>query len=220
MAPFSARDRLGRELLTDGTWEEILRVADEYAGRLAISTVTLAERGKWPAVQLGFSRATNDIVTIFDADATVSIHDLARIYDAYVEFAGDFVTGNRMALEMEPGAMRPLNWLGNYTFALLFRYLLGIRVGDALCGTKLFARCDWTRIQTWIESFATSNPFGDFSLMFAAAELGFGIAEVPLPYAARRYGATNIHGFRDGLRLAWMVVRARASGLRPSATKF
>ena len=49
------------------------------------------------------------------------------------------------------------------------------------------------------------DPFGDFRLIFGAAELNLKTIEIPIRYAARVYGETNIARFRDGLLLFKMV---------------
>jgi SAM-dependent methyltransferase len=53
--------------------------------------------------------------------------------------------------------------------------------------------------------FGDFDPFGDFDLIFGAAKQNLKIIEVPIHYAARSYGETNISRFRDGLTLLRMV---------------
>jgi hypothetical protein len=60
-------------------------------------------------------------------------------------------------------------------------------------------------MRRWRKDFGDLDPFGDFELLFPAAVLGLGISDVPVHYKARIYGATNIHRFRHGLQLLWMV---------------
>jgi hypothetical protein len=100
-----------------------------------------------------------------------------------------------------------VNLLGNVFFAKTLSFLLDTRLGDSLCGTKLFARHDWARFRHWTRGFGDYDPFGDFELLFPAAVLGLGIIDVPIRYRERTYGATNIRRFRDGLRLLRMTLR-------------
>ncbi len=101
--------------------------------------------------------------------------------------------------------MQFLNKLGNIFFAKALTFTLNARITDALCGTKLVAVHDVSRIQRWRDDFGDFDPFGDFELLFPAAILGLGIVNVPIRYRARTYGQTNIRRFRDGLRLLRMV---------------
>ena len=190
---------------TDGTWEEIQRVAEAYRDRFSIKFFQQNGKGKADAVRLGFSRATQQVVTILDADLTMPPEMLGRFYDAYCQGLADFVNGSRLVYPMEGEAMRPLNRLGNIFFAKSLSWVLDARLGDCLCGTKLLARHDYERIVRWRKDFGDFDPFGDFELLFPAVTLGLGIVDVPVRYLARTYGTTNIRRFRHGLELLRMV---------------
>ncbi|MEQ8660034.1 MAG: glycosyltransferase family 2 protein [Gammaproteobacteria bacterium] len=191
----------------DGTWEAIEALCASYQGPLALRALRQSGRGKADAVRLGFSVARNDLLVILDADLTMPPEYLPRFYQAYVEGQADFVNGSRLVYPMEGDAMRSLNRLGNIFFAKAVSAVLDQRVGDTLCGTKLLARHDYARMIAWRRDFGDVDPFGDFELLFPAAVLGLGIADVPVRYRARTYGSTNIRRFRDGLRLFGMTWR-------------
>lgn len=191
---------------SDGTWEEIQRVAEVHGGARRIVCLQQSGRGKNDAVKKGFEAATGELLTILDADLTTPPELLERFYDAWCRGHGDFVNGNRLVYPMEDEAMRFLNRLGNIFFAKGLSWVLDARVGDSLCGTKLFTRRDWHRFGEWRRDFGDFDPFGDFELLFPAAVLGLGIAEVPVRYLARTYGSTNIQRFRDGAQLLKMTL--------------
>lgn len=171
-------------------------------------------RGKADAVRLGIAHASGDLIAILDADLTTPPESLADFYRVYCEGRGEFINGDRLTLPMERGAMRPLNKLGNRFFARALSHVLETPLADCLCGTKLFARRDYERLVAWRQDFGDRDPFGDFELLFPAAALGLGIVNLPVRYAARAYGKTNIHRFRDGARLlamtlaGWWFIRA------------
>ena len=191
---------------TDGTWEEIQRVADAVRGRVDIRALQQTGRGKSDAVRLGFREARGELLTILDADLTMPPEKLASFYQAYVSGRADFVNGSRLVYPMEGQAMRFLNHLGNIFFAKALSAVLDMRVGDSLCGTKLLARHDYERFVRWRAAFGDFDPFGDFELLFPAAVLAIGSIDVPVYYRARTYGATNIRRFRHGLELLRMVL--------------
>ncbi len=193
---------------TDGTWEEIQRLVPLYSHRWKLLSMQQSGRGKNDAVRLGFSRATGDLVTILDADLTMPPELLPRFYDAWRFGHGDFINGNRLVYPMEGEAMRRLNLLGNRFFAKALSFVLGVRVGDSLCGTKLLARRDYERLVAWRQRFGDFDPFGDFELLFSASELSLGIVDLPIRYLERRYGSTNISRFRDG----WLLLRMTVYG--------
>ena len=190
----------------DKTWEEIERAMPLYSGRLAIQAYRQTGVGKADAVRLGFSKATGEIVTILDADLTMPPELLVRFYDVYREGYGDFINGSRLLYPMEGEAMRFLNHLGNIFFAKALSYVLSVRLGDSLCGTKLFSRRDYVRFQKWRERSGDFDPFGDFELLFPASFLCLGIVDIPIRYRARTYGQTNIHRFWHGLLLLKMTM--------------
>jgi hypothetical protein len=192
---------------TDGTWDEIHRVADAYRRRFRIHALRQTGKGKADAVRLGFETASENLLVILDADLTMPPELLERFFRAYSEGHADFVNGSRLVYPMEGDAMRFLNRLGNIFFAKALSWVLNARLGDTLCGTKMLARHDYQRVVRWRQDFGYFDPFGDFELLFPAAVLGLGIIDIPVPYRARTYGETNIRRFHHGLdllRMTWI----------------
>ena len=101
--------------------------------------------------------------------------------------------------------MRSLNLLGNLFFSKTLSWILGTRLTDVLCGTKLLSRDDYRRFVRWREDFGDFDPFGDFELLFPAAVLGLGVIDVPIRYRDRTFGTTQIRRFRHGLDLLRMT---------------
>jgi hypothetical protein len=200
---------------TDGTWEEIQRVAAAYQGPFDIKTSQQIGKGKADAVRLGFAHASQPLLTILDADLTMPPEMLGRFYEAYAEGHADFVNGSRLIYPMEGEAMQFLNRLGNVFFAKALSWVLDTRLSDSLCGTKLVARHDYQRMIKWRADFGDFDPFGDFELLFPAAVLGLSMVDVPVRYRARQYGSTNIHRFGHGwqlLRMTWIGLLRIKSG--------
>jgi hypothetical protein len=190
---------------SDGTWEEIQRVAALYGDRYRIQALRQTGKGKADAVRLGFAHATQPLLAILDADLTMPPEMVGRFYEAYCQGFGDFINGSRLVYPMEGDAMRFLNRLGNIFFAKMLSGILDVRIGDSLCGTKLVTRVDYQRMEAWRRDFGDFDPFGDFELLYPAAVLGLGIVDIPIRYLARTYGETNIQRFRHGLLLLKMT---------------
>ena len=104
--------------------------------------------------------------------------------------------------------MNTANMLGNKFFSVAFTYLLGQRVKDTLCGTKVLCRNDYDRIARGRDYFGDFDPSGDFDLLFGAAKQNLKIVEVPVRYRQRTYGTTNISRFTHGWLLVQMCVYA------------
>jgi SAM-dependent methyltransferase len=194
---------------TDGTYEECLRVQAAYPDR-DIKVMKQDGRGKGDAVRKGFAAARGDVLMILDADLTVPPEALPKFFVAIASGKAEFVNGTRLVYPFEKGAMRFLNFLANRAFASIFSWLLNQRFTDTLCGTKVLRRDDYQEIVANRGYFGEFDPFGDFDLIFGAAKLNLKITEVPIRYADRRYGETNISRFRHG----WLLLRMVAFAFR------
>jgi pectin methylesterase-like acyl-CoA thioesterase len=86
--------------------------------------------------------------------------------------------------------------------------LLSQRFTDTLCGTKVLRRSDYLRLKARRSYFGDFDPFGDFDLIFGATALNLKVTEVPVRYASRTYGETQISRFRHGFMLLRMVLFA------------
>jgi SAM-dependent methyltransferase len=204
---------LGTELIfieggsSDNTWEEIQRVKTSYPDR-DIKTLKQQGKGKGSAVREAFAAATGDLLFILDADLTMPPEQLPKFYEIARSGTADFVNGVRLVYPMEDEAMRFLNMVANKFFGMAFSWLLGQPIKDTLCGTKVLFREDYEAIGRNRAYFGDFDPFGDFDLLFGAAKLNLRIIDLPIRYAARTYGETNIQRWRHGWLLLRMVVFA------------
>lgn len=192
---------------SDGTREEIDRVIAAYPQR-DIRVLTQSGRGKGDAVRTGFDQAKGEVLIILDADLTVPPEWIPRFYDAIVSGRGEFINGSRLVYPMEDQAMRFLNLVANRVFSWLFTWLLNQRFTDTLCGTKVLRRRHYREIVANRAYFGEFDPFGDFDLIFGAAKLNLKVVEIPVRYASRRYGETQISRFSHGWLLLRMVLFA------------
>ena len=189
---------------TDNTWEVLNQVREKYSGTHTIKIVQQQGKGKNDAVKKGFSIATGDVLMILDADLTMPPEELPKFYAAIASGQGDFIIGSRLVYEMESGAMRLLNLLGNKFFSFVFSWMLEQPIKDTLCGTKVIFRKDYEKLVSNQNFFGDFDPFGDFDLIFGAYKLNLHMVEIPIRYRERTYGSTNISRFRNGMVLLKM----------------
>ena len=190
---------------TDPTWEEIQRVKAAYPEK-KITALQQTGKGKGDAVRAGFAVATGDILMILDADMTMPPEELTKFYEILATNSAEFANGVRLVYPMEKEAMRFLNLCANKIFSLLFTWLLGQNIKDTLCGTKVMLRTDYEKLVANRCYFGDFDPFGDFDLIFGANKMNLKFADVPIRYAARTYGTTNIARWKNGLLLLRMVL--------------
>lgn len=189
---------------SDGTLEEIQRIILKYP-EYDIKSLIQPGTGKADAVRAGFEIARGEVLMILDADLTMPPEDLPKFYEALVTKKGEFINGSRLVYPMEKQAMRFFNQIANRIFSLLFTYLLNQRFTDTLCGTKVLHRRHYDQIVANRAYFGDFDPFGDFDLIFGATKLNLKIVEVPIRYANRQYGTSQISRFRHGVLLVKMV---------------
>lgn len=191
----------------DGTYEEMKRVQVAYPD-WNIKLMQQPGAGKADAVFFAFEAARGDVLIILDADLSVPPEQLTKFWQAIASGKAEFVNGSRLVYPMEDQAMRFLNLVANRAFTILFSWLLNQRITDTLCGTKALRRSDYIRLKTTRWYFGEFDPFGDFELIFGASKLGLKFIDIPVRYAARRYGETQISRFRHGLILLRMTALA------------
>lgn len=187
---------------SDNTYEEMLRVKEAYPEK-DIKVFRQTGKGKGNAVREAFDAATGEILMILDADLTMPPEELPKFYDALRYNKGEFINGSRLVYPMDKNAMRFLNLLGNKFFGMFFTYLLGQRLKDTLCGTKVLYKRDYEQIIRNRHYFGDFDPFGDFDLIFGAAKLNLKITEIIIRYRDREYGSTQISRFSHG----WLLIK-------------
>jgi len=193
----------------DGTLEEIHRVIAAYP-QYDIKVHVQDGKGKGDAMRKGYAVARGDVLIILDADLTVPPEWIPRFYDVIQSGRGEFANGTRLVYPMEAQAMRFLNMIGNRVFSILFTWLLNQRFTDTLCGTKVLSRKHYDQISANRAYFGDFDPFGDFYLIFGAVKQHLKVVEVPVRYAARTYGSTQISRWSHG----WLLLRMVAFAFR------
>jgi SAM-dependent methyltransferase len=189
---------------TDGTADEVRRMQRLYPER-NIRLVSGPGICKSKNVWTGFETATGDILAILDADLTVMPEELPYFINAITRHGAEFVNGSRLVYPIAKAAMKGANVVGNKFFSAVFSYLLGQRIKDTLCGTKVLWRSDWERIRNLIGTWGTLDRWGDYELLFGAAKLNLRILDQPVHYQERIFGATKMtQVFKHGLMMLKM----------------
>ena len=193
----------------DGTVEAINEGIQQYGHEWKRTTlVHQTGKGKGQAVRQAFEECKGDILVILDGDLTVPPEALPMFYEAITVGRGELINGSRLIYPMEDRAMQFSNMVANHCFAALFTWLLGQRVKDTLCGTKVLWRRDYRKIAAGRQQFGIFDPFGDFDLLFGASKLNLKLLDLPVHYRERTYGRTNIRRWRHGMLLLLVCIQA------------
>jgi hypothetical protein len=152
-------------------------------------------RGKMHAVTKGFQAAAGDILFILDADISVHPAELNKCYRIIARGDADFINCTRTIYPMEGKAMKIANYVGNKLFCLLVSWIIGQRVTDTLCGTKVMFK------KHLVHFSQGHDPWGDYDFLFCAAKLRLKMRDVAVHYLERRYGSSKMRAFTHAMFL-------------------
>jgi len=175
----------------------------EVARAIRPDVVIVSEpgRGKGTAMRTGFDVARGIFVVVLDADGSMDPRDI----DLYVEqlaAGADLVKGSRYVAGGGSTDLTLVRSLGNR--ALLFASNLLYRQSfTELCYGFMALRT--SRIPE-LRLEATGFEI-ETEIVTKAVRHGFAVAEVPSREAPRISGESNLHAFRDGMRILRTILR-------------
>jgi glycosyltransferase involved in cell wall biosynthesis len=172
---------------------------------IKFSYLTQSQSGKADAVFLGIKNAKNDIISIWDADMTVSEQEQKQLHERFLSenSCNVFLSGDRLG-NREPGSMRFLNLVGNIFFTVLWRIFIYKNVSDTLCGSKIFNKKWLAKVD---QRISDNDPYGDFTIIYSAVICNAKLIFIPLTYRSRTYGQTNISRWSGGINLLVLFIQ-------------
>ena len=185
----------------DNTFSMLEELTRDFSNFFKIHLLKQTSKGKKNAVVEGFNISSGDTLAIIDSDFTVDINDSI---DAIIESTKNeniLINCSRTTFPMEKDAMRWANYIGNRCFAIFLSILINKPISDSLCGTKVFSRKLFNLMKQNGSWESKSDPFGDFTIIFEAANNNIKILNYPVRYYARKSGAPNISRWVDGIKL-------------------
>jgi len=180
----------------------------EVARRLlpSVRIVEQTGRGKGDAMRAGLFAATGDISVFIDADGSNVPQEVERFVLALVNGA-DLAKGSRFLERGGSTDITGIRRMGNAAIRGIVNQLYGTRFTDLAYGFNAL----WTRHRDVLGM--DCDGFEIETLMHVrAARAGLAIEEVPSFESERSVGTTNLHAFRDGLRIAALLTREVADG--------
>jgi hypothetical protein len=198
----------GDDKSKDNTKEEIKKI-NLNNPNIKISTYQGPGICKSKNVFEGITRAKGDIVLIFDADCTVKFQDIKIALEILTSTNADMINCTRMIYPQEKNAMKTSNFYGNIFFAYMFSILFKKKITDTLCGTKIFYKKDWVKINKTINFSGIEDLWGDFDLLIGAYKNNLKILEVPVQYFERVEGKTKMTSvISNAIRMLSIVIKS------------
>lgn len=166
-------------------------------------------RGKGDALVAGFATVRSEIVVMLDADGSARVEEIPRFLEALLAGA-DFAKGSRFIGDGGSADITRLRRLGNRALTALVNLLFGTRYTDLCYGYNAFwARC-LPELAVDAEGFEVET-----QLNIRAFKAGLLVTEVPSFEGTRIHGVSNLHAFRDGLRVLRTILRERLRARPP-----
>ena len=183
---------------TDGSWEEISRLAGEDPAR--IHGIRFRRNyGKSAALYEGFAAAKGNVVVTMDADLQDSPDEIPALYRMITEEGYDVVSGWKQHRKDNRLTKNLPSKLYNWTA----RKVTGIRLHDMNCGLKAYA----SEVVKNIEVYGEMHRY----IPYLAKNAGFSrIGEKPVVHQKRKYGKSKfglsrfVNGFLDLMSL-WFL---------------
>lgn len=170
---------------TDGTRE----IADEHGA----SVERQSGQGKGQAVREAIRLIDHDVILMLDGDGTYSPADALDMLQPILSGRAEHVIGNRFA-DMRPGAMTPLNKVGNRLINRAFTAIHGREFKDILSGYRAFTRRTARRFWLTADGFGIETEFA-----VECVKHDVPTAIVPITYRPRpAESSPNLHPIRDG----------------------
>ncbi len=198
-------------VVDDGSRDDTVAAVEKFSvAHPAVRVVSLtANQGKGAAVRTGMLHARGQCRLFTDADGATPISELKRL-EPLLGASADVVIGSRglgdpaVAIVARPhrvAAGRIFNWL-------VAR--LGLpEISDSQCGFKAFTAAAADAIFPHVRT----RGFGfDVELLLIARAAGFRIVETAVNWTDQPGSKVGV--LKDGPRMLWQIVRARARAMR------
>lgn len=197
-------------VVDDGSRDNTLTIAGGFAAahRAVRILKNPGNQGKGYAVRNGMLQAQGKILLFTDADLSSPISEADKLFSA-LEAGADVAIGSRWldpSLQFQRQSLkrqvlsRLYNWF--LRMVLLFPYR------DTQCGFKAFTRAAAEKI--FPRQRITRWGF-DPEILYLAHRLRLKVAEIPVAWGHEE--GSQIHVWRDGVRMAWDAIKIRGYAL-------
>jgi len=185
-------------VVDNGSTDKTREIAEARGARV----ITEPRRGKGRAMRTAFESVNADFVFMLDADFTYPATYIPRTLEL-LEGGYDVVLGSRLKGQMEEGAMRKLNLVGNHLLALMANILYGTRISDLCTG--------YWGLRGEVVKSLNLDAVGfelEANLLIESGKKAYRIGELPIHYR-RRPTPTKLRSLRTGFRIGRTLIRKR-----------
>jgi hypothetical protein len=187
--PIKELEKLGYKtevLVVDGgSTDSTVKIAKDLGARV-IST----QQGYGWQYRLGFKKAKGNIIVTADSDNSYPMEEIPKFLEILQKENLDFISTNRFA-NMDRGAMRPLNRLGNFVLTFLTNLLFGLNLKDSQSGMWIIRKEALKKLNLTSDNMSLSQEIKIEAFKKIRAK------EIDSSYK-KRIGRVKLRMFRDG----------------------
>jgi glycosyltransferase involved in cell wall biosynthesis len=160
--------------------------------------------GKGNALACGFAAASGDIIVMLDADGSTDPAEIPLFTEALLA-GSDFAKGSRFLGGGGSADITRLRSAGNRALGMIVNVLFRTSYTDLCYGYNAFWRDCLPHMQVDCAGFEVETLI---NVRVARARLA--VTEVPSIEHERLHGESNLHAFRDGMRILRTIISERA----------
>ena len=188
-------------LVIDGNSTDRTR---EIAAALGVRVANQNGRGKGDALRHAFGlEGVGDRVVMIDADGSMDPSEIILLLNE-LDNGADIVKGSRFLPRGFSEDMTLFRRLGNKVFVALVNLIWSANYTDLCYGFAAFKKNALDEIYPHLKS---KNFEIEAELFIIAKKLGLKVKEVPSYEKERKYGKSNLNGFRDGLQILKTILQ-------------
>lgn len=183
-------------LVIDGqSIDNTVRVASRHGAKVVMQE----GQGKGSAIRQVLTNNYFDVdaLVLMDADGSMDPAEIPRFIDA-LNSGADIVKGSRFLEGGHTFDMDTTRRFGNSMLMFVLNLLWSANYTDLCYGYAVFNKRAIEKLAPVLESDGFEI---ETEIFIKALELGLVVKEVPSVEYERKYGVSNLHAFRDGLRI-------------------
>ena len=194
-------------VVNDHSIDKTVEVASSFDGVKIINNTR--STGKGHALITGFEHSKGDYIIMLDADYSHRPEDIP-VFLSLLERGYGLVVGSRITGGSEEYVL--IRAFGNIVLTMLFWFVTGVFLTDALNGYKAFRREIFTNHKYSSKDFEI-----EIELLINTLIDGYKIGEIPSHERARAGGEMKSKVFKHGIKFFWKII---TKGIEYRLTKF
>ena len=185
-------------VVDNGSSDRTAQLATSSGARV----ITEPQKGKGRAVRKAFQSVSGEFVFMLDADYTYPATYIPQMLEL-LEGGYDVVLGSRLKGQIEDGAMRRLNLVGNRLLALMANTLYGAGISDMCTGMWGFRAEVIRNLRLDAIGFEL-----EANMLIEITRKGYRIGELPIRYRGRPT-PTKLRSMKAGYRIGRTLIAKR-----------